>query len=89
MVNPKQINIFKLKSILQKKGYKISKKHKIISESFFSFYYTALAGILLIFSFYAAPIVFSYTSKILTKNKVVINTSNKNFNRVLEGKKLK
>ena len=88
MVNSKPISILKIKNILQKKGYKISKKHRFISENFLSFYYTAFIGIFLILTFYTIPVIFNYSSKVLTKNQIVINTSNKNFNRVLEGKKI-
>ena len=88
MVNSKPISILKIKNILQKKGYKISKKHRFISENFLSFYYTAFIGIFLILTFYTMPIIFNYSSKVLSKNQIVINTSNKNFNRVLEGKKI-
>ena len=88
MVNSKPISILKIKNILQKKGYKISKKHRFISENFLSFYYTAFIGIFLILTFYTIPVIFNYSSKVLSKNQIVINTSNKNFNRVLEGKKI-
>ena len=88
MVNSKPISILKIKNILQKKGYKVSKKHRFISENFLSFYYTAFIGIFLILTFYTIPIIFNYSSKVLSKNQIVINTSNKNFNRVLEGKKI-
>ncbi len=88
MVNSKPISILKIKNILQKKGYKISKKHRFISENFLSFYYTAFIGIFLILIFYTIPVIFNYSSKVLSKNQIVINTSNKNFNRVLEGKKI-
>ncbi len=77
-----------LKKILQKRGYKISKKHKFISENFFSFYYTSLASILLISLFYLTPTILNFTSKVFTKNKIVVNFSNKNFNKVLEGKEI-
>ena len=88
MVNSKPISILKIKNILQKKGYKISKKHRFISENFLSFYYTAFISIFLILTFYTIPVIFNYSSKVLSKNQIVINTSNKNFNRVLEGKKI-
>ncbi len=88
MANSKPLNILKIKSILQKKGYKISKKHKFISEKFFSFYYTTLVGLFLMLTFYALPVIFKYSSNILTKNEIVVNTSNKNFNKVLEGKEI-
>ena len=80
----KKINIQIIKKILQRRGYKVSKKH----ESFFSIYYTAFASIFLILIFYAIPFVINISSKVFKKNEIVINTSNKNFNRVMEGKEI-
>ena len=80
----KKINIQAIKKILQRRGYKISKKN----ESFFSIYYTAFASIFLILIFYAIPFVINISSKAFKKNEIVINTSNKNFNRVMEGKEI-
>ena len=80
----KKINIQAIKRILQKRGYKVSKK----KESFLSFYYTSYISIFLILIFYSIPLVINFSSKVLKKNEIVINTSNKNFNRVLEGKQI-
>ena len=80
----KKINIQVIKKILQKRGYKVSKK----KESFLSFYYTTFISIFLILIFYSIPLVINFSSKVLKKNEIVINTSNKNFNRVLEGKQI-
>ena len=80
----KKINIKAIKKILQRRGYKVSKKH----ESFFSIYYTAFASIFLILIFYAIPFVINISSKAFKKNEIVINTSNKNFNKVMEGKEI-
>ncbi len=76
----KKINIQSIKKILQKKGYKVSKKH----ESSSSFYYTILASIFLIITFYSIPFIISISSIFFKKNEIVVNSSNKNFNRVLE-----
>ena len=78
----KKINIQSIKKILQKKGYKVSKKN----ENSYSFYYTILASIFLIITFYSVPLVINISTKFFQKSEVVINTSNKNFNKVLEGK---
>ncbi len=86
MKNSKTLDIFRIKKILQKRGYKISKKHKLIPKEFLSFYYLSLASFFLISFFYLIPFALSLSSKIFVKNEIVINTSNKNFNRVLEGK---
>ena len=80
----KKINIQSIKKILQKKGYKVSKKN----ENSYSFYYTILASIFLIITFYSIPLVANISSKLFKKNEIVINTSNKNFNKVLEGKEI-
>ena len=80
----KKINIQTIKKILQRKGYKVSKKQ----ESFLSLYYTAFASLFLILIFYTIPFVIDISSKVFKKNEIVINTSNKNFNRVLEGKEI-
>ena len=79
-----KINIQALRKILQRKGYKVSKKN----QNFLSLYYTGLVSIFLILIFYVTPFVINFSSKILKKNEIVINTSNKNFNRVLEGKEV-
>ncbi len=84
MNNLKKINIQGIKKILQRRGYKVSKKN----EGFFGLCYTAFASIFLILIFYAIPFFINISSKVFKKNEVVINTSNKNFNRVLEGKKI-
>ena len=80
----KKINIQTIKKILQRKGYKVSKKQ----ESFLSLYYTAFVSLFLILIFYTIPFVIDISSKVFKKNEIVINTSNKNFNRVLEGKEI-
>ena len=80
----KKINIQLIKKVLQKKGYKVSKKN----ESFLNLYYTTFAGIFLIFFFYSIPLVVSISTKFFKKNEIVVNTSNKNFNKVLEGKQI-
>ena len=59
MDNFKKLNIQTIKKILQKKGYKVSKKH----ESFLSLYYTTLASIFLILFFYSVPPVVNISSK--------------------------
>ena len=83
------IDIFKIKKALQIRGYKISKKNKLISENFKSLYYTSLASIFLISFFYITPLTLNFFLKIFSEKKIVLNESNKNFNRVLEGKEIK
>ena len=47
-----QLTFSKIKKYLRERGYKVSKKNKIISESFSSFYYLSLASIFLVSFFY-------------------------------------
>ena len=84
-----QLSILKIKKFLQDKGYRISKKNKIISESISSFYYLSLASIFLISFFYLIPIVKNFYITNFADNKIIVNSSNKNFNMVLEGKEIK
>ena len=83
------IDIFKIKKALQIRGYKISKKNKLIPESFKSLYYTSLVSIFLISFFYITPPTLNFISKSFSEKKIVVNESNKNFNKVLEGKEIK
>ena len=88
MKNYKPLDIIRIKKILQKRGYKISKKHKFIPENFIGFYYTSLISIFLISFFYLSPLILKTSKKIFSRNEIVINNSNKNFNKVLEGKEI-
>ena len=82
------INISKIKKVLQIRGYKISKKNKLVSENFKSLYYTSLVSVFLVFFFYITPLTLNFISKIFSEKKIVLNESNKNFNKVLEGKEI-
>ena len=62
---------------------------KLISENFKSLYYTSLASIFLISFFYITPLTLNFISKIFSEKKIVLNESNKNFNRVLDYLKMK
>ena len=88
MLKNKFPNIFKLRKIFQNKRYKISNKSKFTPTKPGSFGYTFLASIFLISFFYLLPLSLKYSSKFFSTNKVVINSSNKNFNKVLEGKEI-
>jgi len=83
-----QLTFLKIKKFLQDKGYKISKKNKIIPENFSSFYYISLVSIFLILFFYLTPVAISFYLKNFTEKEIVVNTSNKSLNRVLEGKEI-
>ena len=82
------INIAKIKKVLQIRGYKISKKNKLVSENFKSLYYTSFVSVFLVFFFYITPLTLNFISKIFSEKKIVLNESNKNFNKVLEGKEI-
>ena len=82
------IDISKIKKVLQIRGYKISKKNKLVSENYKSLFHTSLASIFLVFFFYITPLTLNFISKIFSEKKIVLNESNKNFNRVLEGKEI-
>ena len=83
-----KINIFKLKKILQNKGYKIYKNQKTIPKSFENFFYITILGVFLIGIFYVTPFIIDFSKKKLNKNEIVLNNSSINFNRVLEGKEI-
>ena len=84
-----KININKLKKFLQNKGYKIYKKQKSYPKSIENFFYTTMMGIFFVGLFYVAPSLKDFYIKNLNKNETVLNNSNLNFNRVLEGKDIK
>ena len=83
-----QSTFFKIKKFLQEREYKVSKKNKIIPQNFSSFYYLSLASIFLIFFFYLTPVAVNFYLVNFTDSEIVVNSSNKNFNRVLEGKEI-
>ena len=84
-----QLTFIKIKKFLQNRGYNTSKKNKIIFENFTSLYYISLASVFLISFSYFLPIAISFYSKNFTGKQIVINSSNKNFNKVLEGNEIK
>jgi len=88
MYNLAKINILKIKKILQNKGYTIYKKQKIVPKIIENFFYTAVIGIFFIGFFYVTPFIVDYSKKKFNKNEIVLNNSNLNFNRVLEGKEI-
>ena len=83
-----KINIFKLKKILQNKGYKIYKNQKTIPKTFENFFYITIVGIFFIGIFYITPLILDFSKKKFNKNEIVLNNSSINFNRVLEGKEI-
>ena len=84
-----QISIPKIKRLLQSKGYKIYKKQKTYSKITLNFFYTTMVGVFFVGFFYVIPSVVDFSKKKFSKNKVVLNNSSINFNRVLEGKEIK
>ena len=83
-----KLSIIKLKKILQNRGYKIYKNQKTIPKTFENFFYITVVGIFLIGFFYVTPFVLDYSKKKFNENVIVLNNSNINFNRVLEGKEI-
>ena len=83
-----QLSFYKIKKFLNERGYKISKRNKIIPENFSNFFYLSLVSIFLISFFSIMPIGIKFYLSNFTDNKIVINSSNKNFNKVLEGKEI-
>ncbi len=88
-MNPKNLNLLKIKKILLKKGYIIKKNSSLINlKPFKSFNYTILASVILIFSFGIMPSVIKLSSKLLSSPLTVENNSKLNFEKVLDGKNL-
>jgi len=83
-----KINIPKIKKLLQSKGYKIYKKQKTFSKFSVNFFYTTIVGVFIVSFFYVIPSVVDISKKKFGKNKIVLNNSSINFNRVLEGKEI-
>jgi len=88
MLTYNSTNILKIIKILKNKGYKVSKKNNQSQKNFLGFYYTFLASIFLILFFYLIPFTLKMYTDIFATNKIIINESNKNFNRVLKGKEI-
>jgi len=88
MLTYNSTNILKIIKILKNKGYKVSKKNNQSQKNFLGFYYTFLASIFLILFFYLIPFTQKMYTDIFATNKIIINESNKNFNRVLKGKEI-
>ena len=88
-MNPKNLNLIKIKKILLKKGYIIRKSSSLINlKPFKSFNYTILASFFLIFSFGIMPSLIKFSSKFLSSPLTVENNSKLNFEKVLDGKNL-
>ena len=83
-----QINILKIKKILQNKGYKIYKKQKSVPKDIENFFYITIVGIFFIGFFYITPFISNFAKKAFSENQIVLNNSNINFNKVLEGKEI-
>jgi len=84
-----KMNIPKIKKLLQSRGYKIYKNQQKFSKFSVNFFYTTIAGIFFVGFFYLVPSVVDFSKKNFGKNKIVLNNSSVNFNRVLEGKEIK
>ena len=88
MFSKKEFYLSKIKKILIKKKYKVNKdQKKIINKDFISFYYTAIAGIFLIFFFSLTSKTALLTAKIFYDPATIENTSKLDFERILIAKK--
>ena len=76
-----KINIFKLKKILQNKGYRIYKRQNVFPKVFENLYYTTIVGFLIIGFLYVTPSIVNFSKKNFSKNAIVLNNSNINFNK--------
>tara|TARA_B100001250_G_scaffold234713_1_gene201595 strand:+ start:217 stop:1350 length:1134 start_codon:yes stop_codon:yes gene_type:complete len=88
MKNLAQINIQKIKKILQNKGYRIYKRQNVFPKVFENLYYTTIVGFLIIGFLYVTPSIVNFSKKNFSKNAIVLNNSNINFNRTLQGKEI-
>ena len=82
------IKISQIKKILQSRGYKIYRKRNYFPKFFVNFFYISMAGVFFIGFFYVIPFISNFTKKIFSENQIVLNNSNINFNRVLDGKEI-
>ena len=83
-----QTNILKIKKILQNKGYKIYKNRKTFPKDIENFFYITIVAFFFIGFFYVLPFISNFAKKAFIENQIVLNNSNINFNRVLEGKEI-
>jgi len=84
----KKINIKAIKKILQRRGYQIHRNQKNYPKGLVNFFYTAVAGAFFICFFFVIPFIADFYEKKFGKNEIVLNNSNINFNRVLQGKEV-
>ena len=84
-----QINILKIKKFLKSKGYKVYRNQKTFSKDLVNFFYITIVGVFFIGFFYVVPFISNFAKKACSENKIVLNNSNINFNRVMEGKDIK
>ena len=82
------IKISQIKKILQSRGYKIYRKRNYFPKFFVNFFYISMAGVFFIGFFYVIPFISDFTKKVFSENQIVLNNSNINFNRVLDGKEI-
>jgi len=83
-----QINLLKIKNFLKSKGYKVYKNQKRFSKDLVNFFYITIVAVFFIGFFYVLPFISNFAKKAFSENQIVLNNSNINFNRVLEGKEI-
>ena len=80
----KNLNFFKIKKFLLKKGYKIQKNSSSINfKNYKSLISTVFASFILILLFGIMPSIVSISSKFLSSPSIVENNSKLNFEKVL------
>ena len=85
----KNLNFFKIKKLLLKKGYKIQKNSSLINfKNYKSLISTVFASFILILLFGIMPSIVSISSKFLSSPSIVENNSKLNFEKVLDGKEI-
>ena len=83
-----QINLLKIKNFLKSKGYKVYRNQKRFSKDLVNFFYITIVAVFFIGFFYVLPFISNFAKKAFSENQIVLNNSNINFNRVLEGKEI-
>ncbi len=86
-VKIKSMNIAKIRKILLKKGFLLSRKSVIKKqESLQNLYKISLASLFIISFFYILPTSYKYVSKFMEPKLEIENSSNQKLTKVLEGK---
>ncbi len=89
MLNKKKINFNLIKKIIREKGFELKKKKNYFNfKELSSFYYTVLSSLIVIFAFFLLPLSVNIKQDINLNKQTVDNSSNIDFQKVLDGKSL-